>query len=108
MRAFIARPLELIERHFGDALVIGSMHSRGTLRIREFLTRNGHPFTSTSISIATRTSQAMLDRFHVRSTTSRSSICRGADVLRQPDERGDRGLPRLEPRDRSRCTCATS
>ncbi|MGB8933656.1 MAG: hypothetical protein WCC17_00955 [Candidatus Nitrosopolaris sp.] len=29
----------------GDVVLIGSMHSIGTLRIKEFLTRNGHPYS---------------------------------------------------------------
>src|SRR5919198_4010644 len=44
MRAFILRRLELIARDLGDVVVIGSAHSAGTLRGKEFLTRNGHPF----------------------------------------------------------------
>ena len=44
MRAFILRRVELIARHLGDVVVIGSGHSAGTLRVKEFLTRNGHPF----------------------------------------------------------------
>src|SRR5262249_23158295 len=44
MRAFILRRLELIARDVGGVVVIGSTYNAGTLRIREFLTRNGHPF----------------------------------------------------------------
>src|SRR5262249_945708 len=42
MRAFILRRMRLIEGHFGDVVLLGSTHSAGTLRVREFLTRNGH------------------------------------------------------------------
>lgn len=44
MRAFILRRAELIARGFGDAVLVGSLHSSGALRIKEFLTRNGHPY----------------------------------------------------------------
>ena len=44
MRAFIYRRLELVAKGIGDVVLVGSMHSGDTLRIREFLTRNGHPF----------------------------------------------------------------
>jgi thioredoxin reductase (NADPH) len=44
MRAFILRRLELIAHDQGDVVVIGSAHNAGTLRVKEFLTRNGHPF----------------------------------------------------------------
>ena len=43
MKAFILRRAELINQHFGDVVLIGSMHSAGTLRVKEFLARNGHP-----------------------------------------------------------------
>src|SRR5215213_5090228 len=43
MRAFILRRVELIAHGIGDAVLLGSNHCAGTLRIREFLSRNGHP-----------------------------------------------------------------
>jgi thioredoxin reductase (NADPH) len=43
MRAFILRRVELITQGIGDVVVVGSAHSAGTVRVREFLTRNGHP-----------------------------------------------------------------
>src|SRR5207244_867336 len=43
LRAFILRRLELIARGVGNAVVVGSNHSLGTFRIKEFLTRNYHP-----------------------------------------------------------------
>ena len=53
--------------------IVGSSHSAGTLRVKEFLTRNGHPHTPTSMSSATPDVQVLLDRFHVgRRTTCRS------------------------------------
>src|SRR2546422_6599424 len=45
LRAFILRRLQLIDRGYGDVVVLGSEHCSGTLHIREFLTRNGHPYT---------------------------------------------------------------
>ena len=44
MRAFILRRIELIAGGYGDVVLIGSTHCAGTLGIKEFLTRNGHPF----------------------------------------------------------------
>src|SRR5437763_11206993 len=44
MRAFMLRRSELIAREFGDVVVLGSAHCAGTLRVKEFLSRNGHPF----------------------------------------------------------------
>ena len=44
MRAFIFRRVEMVAQKIGDVLLIGSPHSPGTLRLKEFLTRNGHPY----------------------------------------------------------------
>jgi thioredoxin reductase (NADPH) len=46
MRAFILRRVELVAAGMGDVVLIGSIHSVGTLRIKEFLTRNGHPYSN--------------------------------------------------------------
>ena len=43
MRAFILRRVELIAHGLGDVVLVGSNHCSGTLRVKEFLTRNGHP-----------------------------------------------------------------
>src|SRR6266516_524249 len=64
MRAFILRRVELIARGLGDVVVVGSMHCAGTLRVREFLTRNGHPFHYIDLD-HNADAQEMLDQFHV-------------------------------------------
>jgi thioredoxin reductase (NADPH) len=45
MRAFILRRVELIAAGVGDIVLVGSTHSASTLRIKEFLMRNGHPYS---------------------------------------------------------------
>src|SRR3984893_12981997 len=45
IRAFILRRLTLISRGLGNVILMGSRHCASTLRIREFLSRNGHPYT---------------------------------------------------------------
>lgn len=45
MRAFILRRTSLIAHGRGDVVLLGSSHSAGTLRVKEFLARNGHPYT---------------------------------------------------------------
>src|SRR4029077_5497717 len=45
MRAFILRRLALVQSGFGMLVLMGSQHSAKTLELREFLTRNGHPYT---------------------------------------------------------------
>ena len=83
MTAFIFRRLELIANHVGDAVVIGSPHSPGTLRIKEFLSRNGHPYTYLDLDKDTGV-QEMLDKFKVSVDEIPVLICRGTVVLRNP------------------------
>jgi thioredoxin reductase (NADPH) len=68
MRSLILRRLELIARDLGDVVIIGSAYSPGTLRVKEFLTRNGHPFHYVDLD-RDRTAQELLDRFRSRLTT---------------------------------------
>ena len=83
MRAFLLRRSELIEGHFGDVVVIGSMHCAGTLRVKEFLTRNGHPHHYIDLDRDAE-AQELLDRFHVSDADVPVLICRGSLVLRNP------------------------
>jgi thioredoxin reductase (NADPH) len=83
MRAFILRRVELIAHGFGDVVLVGSSHSLGTLRIKEFLTRNGHPYTYIDLDHDDGV-QGLLDRFHVAVEDLPVLICRGEAVLRNP------------------------
>jgi len=83
MRAFILRRVELITSGLGDAVLIGSTHSPGTLRIKEFLMRNGHPYTYLDLDRDPDV-QAMLDHFHVGVADVPVLVCRGELVLRNP------------------------
>jgi thioredoxin reductase (NADPH) len=83
MRAFILRRLELIAQGLGDVVVMGSNHSAGTLRVRDFLTRNGHPYSYVDLD-QDADAQALLDRFHVACSDVPVVICRGEQILRNP------------------------
>jgi thioredoxin reductase (NADPH) len=83
LRAFILRRLELIRHGFGNVILLGSRHSAGTLEIREFLSRNGHPYTYVDLD-ADQASQDLLDRFSVKSSEVPVVICHGEHVLRRP------------------------
>src|SRR5436190_11395599 len=83
MRAFILRRVELIARGYGDAVLLGSTHSPGTLRIKEFLTRNNHPYSYIDLDRDSGV-QALLDHFHVSVQDVPVVICRGELVLRNP------------------------
>ena len=83
MRAFILRRVELIAHGLGDVVLLGSNHSAGTLRIKEFLTRNGHPHTYIDLD-RDHSVQDLLDRFHISVDDVPVLICRGEIVLRNP------------------------
>src|SRR5882724_1831791 len=83
MRAFILRRVELIAREFGDVVLVGSVHCAGTLRVKEFLTRNGHPYSYIDLDRDDGV-QGLLDHFHVSAADVPILICRGKVVLRDP------------------------
>ena len=83
MRAFILRRLELIARDIGGVVVVGSTYNAATLRIREFLTRNGHPFHFVDLD-RDADAQELLDRFQVGPADVPVLICGGDAVLRNP------------------------
>lgn len=83
MRAFLLRKVELIAQGIGDVILLGSTHSPGTLRIKEFLTRNGHPYSYIDLDTDSG-AQELLDRFHVSIDEVPVLICRGETVLRNP------------------------
>jgi len=83
MRAFILRRVELIAHEIGDAVLVGSRHSAGTLRIKEFLTRNDYPHAYVDLDRDPDV-QHLLDRFHIGVADIPVVICRGQSVLRNP------------------------
>ncbi len=83
MRAFILRRVEMIAHEFGDVVLVGSTHAPGTLRVKEFLTRNGHPYSYIDLDRDAGV-QDVLDRFHVAVADVPVLICRGEVVLRNP------------------------
>jgi thioredoxin reductase (NADPH) len=85
MRAFILRRAELVAAGVGDVVLIGSTHSAGTLRIKEFLMRNGHPYSYIDLERDPDV-QALLDGFHVAAGEIPVVICRGKSVLRNPTD----------------------
>jgi len=85
MRAFILRRVELVAAGMGDVVLIGSMHSVGTLRIKEFLTRNGHPYSYIDLDHDADV-QNLLDSFSINASEIPVVICRGQVVLRNPSD----------------------
>jgi thioredoxin reductase (NADPH) len=83
MRAFILRRAELLSQGVGNAVLVGSNHCAGTIRIKEFLTRSGHPHAYIDLDQDSGV-QELLDRFHVTLADVPVLICRGDVVLRNP------------------------
>ncbi|HYA24134.1 MAG TPA: FAD-dependent oxidoreductase [Terriglobales bacterium] len=84
MRAFILRRLALITHQLGNVILMGSRHSADTLRLREFLGRNGHPYTYVDLD-SDKMSQELLDRFGVQLAEVPVIICNATGiVLRNP------------------------
>jgi thioredoxin reductase (NADPH) len=83
MRAFILRRVELIAAGVGDLILIGSTHSASTLRIKEFLMRNGHPYSYIDLERDPDV-QNLLDNFKISASAIPVLICRGQLALRNP------------------------
>jgi thioredoxin reductase (NADPH) len=64
-------------------VLVGSNHCSGTLRVKEFLTRNGHPYSYIDLDRDADV-QDLLDRFHITAADVPVLICRGEVVLRNP------------------------
>jgi thioredoxin reductase (NADPH) len=83
MRAFILRRVELIAAGVGDIVLVGSTYSASTLRIKEFLMRNGHPYSYMELERDPDV-QNLLDSFQISAGEIPVLICRGQIVLRNP------------------------
>jgi thioredoxin reductase (NADPH) len=83
MKAFLARRLSLKTAGHGNVVVLGSRYSADTLALREFLTRDGHPFVYFDLD-SDQTTQELLDRFGVGIADIPVVICNNSQVLRKP------------------------
>jgi len=83
LRAFILRRVELIAHGLGDAVLIGSNFCQATLRVKEFMTRNGQPYSFVDLDHDSD-AQELLDRFGVGVGDVPVLICRENVVLRNP------------------------
>jgi thioredoxin reductase (NADPH) len=83
MRAFILRRMELIRQNRSSVVLMGSRYSSKTLQLREFLTRNGFPYTYVDLDLD-QTSQGLLDRFEIKPEEVPVVICSNRGVMRNP------------------------
>mgnify|MGYP001480328922 CR=1 FL=1 len=85
MRAFILRRSMGIERGIGAAVVVGSRYSAATLQLKEFLARNGQPYTYVDVESAAEV-QHLLERFDVCPGDVPVVLCGRKVVLRRPSK----------------------
>ncbi len=86
MRAFILRRMGILAAGQGDAMLIGSSYSADTLRLREFLARNGYPYVNVDIEIDPGV-QSLLERFAIRPADIPVVIWHGKQICRNPSNR---------------------
>jgi thioredoxin reductase (NADPH) len=83
MRAFILRRMAAIADGFGEVVILGSRFSADTLRLQEFLARNGEPYASMDVDRDPGV-QEFLDRFHVTVADVPVVVCHGKNLMRNP------------------------
>jgi thioredoxin reductase (NADPH) len=83
MEAFVARRLLMIQLGEGNVILFGKRASPRTLALREFLTRNGHPFRYVDIDSDT-SAEELMDKFAVREGEIPVVYCNNRYVLRNP------------------------
>jgi thioredoxin reductase (NADPH) len=83
LRVFVRRRVALISRAMGDVSLIGSRYSADTLRLKEFLSRNGHPFTYLELEQDPAV-EGLLNRFDIRAEDVPVLIGRDQSPMRNP------------------------
>jgi thioredoxin reductase (NADPH) len=83
LRVFVRRRMAMISRAMGDVILIGSRNSADTLRLKEFLSHNGHPFTYFELG-QDEPAEQLLERFHLRPEDVPVLVSRDAPPVRNP------------------------
>jgi thioredoxin reductase (NADPH) len=83
MEAFVARRLQMIQLGEGNVILFGTKSSARTLALREFLTRNAHPFMYVDIDRDSLVGELM-DKLAVRQSELPVVYCNNRYVLRNP------------------------
>jgi thioredoxin reductase (NADPH) len=83
MEAFVARRLLMIQLGEGNVVLFGTKSSARTLALREFLTRNAHPFTYVDIN-TDHFATALMKKLCVRTSEIPVVYCNDRYVLRNP------------------------
>ena len=81
--AFLRRRAVLIAESIGNILVIGSSYCAATLRLKEFLSRNGHPYTYLEVERDPGV-QDLIEHFGIAPSDVPVLFCGDKAVLRHP------------------------
>jgi len=83
MEAFVARRLLMIQLGEGNVVLFGTKSSARTFALREFLTRNAHPFSYVDIDSDSYAGELM-EKLAVRNSEIPIAYCNNRYVLRNP------------------------
>jgi thioredoxin reductase (NADPH) len=83
MESFVARRLLMIQLGEGNVILFGTRSSARALALREFLTRNAHPFTYVDIETDAFAAQWM-EKLSISSSDIPVTYCNNRYVLRNP------------------------
>lgn len=83
LRAFVQRRVTLLAQSLGSAIVVGSRYSAGTLRLKEFLTRNNYPHTYLELERDSCAAE-LLEHFAIKPEDVPVLICNDRPALRNP------------------------
>ena len=96
MRAYSLRRVALIEDKCGGTILIGSTHSSDTLRLREFLARNGQPVAYFDLQMH-EGSAMLLERYGVAANDIPVLISSNGHVFKNPANRAAADAIGLSP-----------
>jgi len=83
LRAFVQRRAAIIAQPLGHLVLVGSRYSAATLRLKEFLSRNGHPYNYLEVERDSSV-QDLLERSGVNLDEIPVLICPHHPALRNP------------------------
>jgi thioredoxin reductase (NADPH) len=85
MRALILRRVGLLETGAGGPVIVGRPDNGDVLRLKGFLTRNGHPQLQLDPETDAE-ARALIERFHIDPGQLPIVLCPGGQLLRNPSE----------------------
>jgi thioredoxin reductase (NADPH) len=85
MRALILRRVGILEKGTGGPIIVGQAGNGDALRLKGFLTRNGHPYQWVNPEDDAE-AKALIERFHVDPGQLPIVLCPGGQLLRNPSE----------------------